>query len=724
MIPNVKDRELESQGVTAEAVFGISIHNAAHIMTILRDTLYTDKVMAVLREYSANAWDAHREFGKADTPINIVLPTSMDPTLRIQDFGRGMSQQEVFEVYTQYGASTKRNSDNTVGTLGIGSKSGFAYSDSFTVISCHGGTRSTYVAVLDSSEKGLIQCLLEEDCGDETGITIQIAVRREDIAEFINKAQVLYKYFQPRPIINTDLPDATGSQIDMKNGLIDEKSTEDHWIAVMGCVPYRINTDQLFENGQRMVGDYVDEIKGALYFDIGEVQVNASREELKYSDSTKKAIVAKFSALMDEYVESTIKKLELGGFSYWQRRMRAKTMTQIGLPLPNNLADLCKDWVELPPHKTFKLSRGASGDLIRLPIDGDNRILIKDEDAKSLAGYGYDSDDFVVRPFDGATVDAVRKELEEVLEKANLTGIPIHNLSSTLIWTKPWAEQREEEKKQKEAERAARRKQLQALRKTNNKYQHRVFKLKLDAKWGHPYSGMWEIVRDFEPEDTQVFVILESFRYSNDSGFHFLPKLTRDIALCEVAGITPPEIYGYKSTEKKPIAEKDVTGIPYHKWRKILHTEAALRPKILSVIEDIDWARAFPSRHHAIEHNILYVRDRAKAASELAVEHLGPRHPLTKWLLRALQGISVYKALKDQQRAAVEDLRTQLRGASNRVAAPNRTLKMFYRLYPMFDVGYDNIAEFWSSGIAKTRLYAQYVKDMDQFRRLQNRSKK
>lgn len=29
-------------------------------MTILRDTLYSDKVLAVIREYSANAWDAAR----------------------------------------------------------------------------------------------------------------------------------------------------------------------------------------------------------------------------------------------------------------------------------------------------------------------------------------------------------------------------------------------------------------------------------------------------------------------------------------------------------------------------------------------------------------------------------------------------------------------------------------------------------------------------------------
>ena len=46
-----------SMEVSAE--FGISKGDEAHLMQILRDTLYSDKVLAVLREYSSNAWDAH-----------------------------------------------------------------------------------------------------------------------------------------------------------------------------------------------------------------------------------------------------------------------------------------------------------------------------------------------------------------------------------------------------------------------------------------------------------------------------------------------------------------------------------------------------------------------------------------------------------------------------------------------------------------------------------------
>lgn len=44
MIPNVKDRALTSSGVSAGVQFGISLNDSAHLMTILRDTLYSDKM--------------------------------------------------------------------------------------------------------------------------------------------------------------------------------------------------------------------------------------------------------------------------------------------------------------------------------------------------------------------------------------------------------------------------------------------------------------------------------------------------------------------------------------------------------------------------------------------------------------------------------------------------------------------------------------------------------
>jgi hypothetical protein len=191
------------------------------------------------------------------------------------------------------------------------SKSGFAYSDSFTVTSRHGRKKRTYVAVLDESEKGTISLLHEEPCGSETGVVIQIAIRSEDIQEFHQKAKKLFQFFSPRPEINTELPPLPALQMELRNGVIYDDTRNQgcdysDWIAVMGCVSYRINLDQLGEQ----IPKFIRDISGALYFKIGEVQISASREELKYSSGTKSALIAKFDALVEEYVQETIDEIE------------------------------------------------------------------------------------------------------------------------------------------------------------------------------------------------------------------------------------------------------------------------------------------------------------------------------------------------------------------------------------------------------------------------------
>ena len=150
MIPTLTQRSVETSPVAASASFGISQNDVAHILTMLRDTLYSDRVLAVLREYAANAWDVHREVGKGDVPIQVTLPTLEAPTLEIRDFGTGLSREDMMGRFLLAGASTKRGSNVAVGTLGIGRLSGFAYGDSFVVESRRGGVCSTYVAVIDA----------------------------------------------------------------------------------------------------------------------------------------------------------------------------------------------------------------------------------------------------------------------------------------------------------------------------------------------------------------------------------------------------------------------------------------------------------------------------------------------------------------------------------------------------------------------------------------------
>lgn len=79
MITNTTPRSFVTTSTLPEAAFDINPDDVTHVITLLRDTLYSDKILAVLREYGTNAWDAQREadtaVGRPPQPIVVKLPT-------------------------------------------------------------------------------------------------------------------------------------------------------------------------------------------------------------------------------------------------------------------------------------------------------------------------------------------------------------------------------------------------------------------------------------------------------------------------------------------------------------------------------------------------------------------------------------------------------------------------------------------------------------------------
>jgi hypothetical protein len=323
MIPANSGHNEVTSGALQSTSFGISLNDSAHLMSILRDTLYTDKVLAVIREYAANAWDAHRMVGKADLPIKVTLPGDKGRDLVIRDYGPGISPDDMLRIFTQYGASTKRNSNDAVGMLGIGSKSGFSYTESFQITSFHGGVKRVYIAAMDASNKGVLN-LLHEEPTEETGFEVRIAVRAADVWNFRQTAQNFFRWMTPHPDLTADgvavaLADQPKGTGETKSGLLMPSVGNTQWTAVMGCVPYRLDLSKV-----EGVQDFLkNSTSGVLFFDIGEVQVSASREEIKYSDQTKQAVIAKLDALLDEFGSWLLKSLNDDKLDYWQRRWTA-----------------------------------------------------------------------------------------------------------------------------------------------------------------------------------------------------------------------------------------------------------------------------------------------------------------------------------------------------------------------------------------------------------------
>ncbi|PZR92036.1 MAG: hypothetical protein DI537_14515 [Stutzerimonas stutzeri] len=156
--------------------FGMS--DSAEFFTILSDTLYRDKVRAVAREVICNAWDAHIISGKADVPIEITLTEN---ELVIKDSGPGISDERIVPIYCVFGNSTKAKDETQTGGFGLGSKAPFAYSDHFSVASCHEGTKIVYAISrggIETEGKPDIRAMAKVPT-KESGITVTIPIKND-----------------------------------------------------------------------------------------------------------------------------------------------------------------------------------------------------------------------------------------------------------------------------------------------------------------------------------------------------------------------------------------------------------------------------------------------------------------------------------------------------------------------------------------------------------------
>jgi len=620
MIPNTKDRELASSPIAASAKFGISLKDSPFIMSILRDQIYSDKIMAVLREYSANAWDANRMAGRGDRPITVTIPTSMAPTLSIRDYGPGLSLDEVMTVYTQYGASTKRDNDDAVGMLGIGSKSGFAYSDSFTITSWHDKKKRIYVAALDQSDAGVINLIHEEDCkDDETGIEISIAVRSNDVLEFHNKARKLFTHFDPQPEINIELPPPPSAATKLKHGFITDQPMNggSHlWVATMGCIPYRVDLSQLRaeNNNGNGIAEYLFRVSGSLYYKIGDVQISASREELKYSERTKQALISKFAALVDEFVQHTFDSLEQGTLTFWERRLKAMTLAAMKLPIPKKYSYITKDSIDIDyaaKHFRFTIHGGA---VRSIAIDTRSKIILRDDD-KALNGYHLDWRDYLVERLDGSTWAEVEAEIQEMLKLADLVGMPVEKISTRSWWTNE--------------------KQRKKLQKKANK-KHTVATFEFNGALNTtPRSSCWNI-SERTPADTDVYVLINKFKAE---GFDFYQLYGQDMKVAKHLGGALPTVYGYKTTEKAPFDTKKIKGTEYRVWREEW-IKTLMTAKNLKLFNYWEWAQSPENSYH----NYDTLPSKNTIADIIA--RFGSDHLVSDFFKRQLAARRVFKAGK------------------------------------------------------------------------------
>lgn len=286
MILADKPLDVVTSGVKSNT-FGIALNRK--MFRILSADLYSDKIRAVIRELSTNAADAHVAAGKRDEPFNVHLPNNFEPWFEVRDNGTGLSAEQMTTVYTQYGVSDKTNSNDFTGCLGLGSKSPFAYTDSFTVESRHNGVKTVYTAYLNEHGFPALSEPMTQDATDEpNGLSVKFPVKASDFYAFRDKAQETLKWFKVRPTVTgnkftyPDRPEFIHQT--EKFGL--PKSRTGNSYVVMGNVAYPVTTSQIanrYSSADEQIRALLD-WGVEIYVNIGDVDFTAAREALSYDD--------------------------------------------------------------------------------------------------------------------------------------------------------------------------------------------------------------------------------------------------------------------------------------------------------------------------------------------------------------------------------------------------------------------------------------------------------
>lgn len=316
---NVKEAKVTSnvpqENVTA---MSISVDGMEHIMTLLTN-LYKDPELAVIREYYTNALDAHKAAG-VEKKVLVTLPTWSDPTYRVQDFGIGMSVDDIKNIYAQYGASTKRDTNEQLGAFGLGCKSALTITQQFTLVSIKDGFKTT--ALISKSESGVntVNIINSVPTQDGNGTTVQIPIKSR-LHDFNWKAENFFK-FSPKDSVLVD-GNAPSSALEDAQKVEDENKPEfevylkpkgdGESYLIMGPVPYALSQAEIESSLKRLSKDPSRAfVRMPKYFvvPIGSVDLTPSREGLRFTDKTNEVIDAHMSFLLDDLKSVAIKELD------------------------------------------------------------------------------------------------------------------------------------------------------------------------------------------------------------------------------------------------------------------------------------------------------------------------------------------------------------------------------------------------------------------------------
>ena len=395
----VQSHDFDSVNCTIDA------EDMRYVASLLRNN-YSNPSLAVVREVSANALDANLEAGST-RKVEVTIPSKFNAHFIVRDFGGGLSQDDIFGLYSKYGKSTKRDSNNYIGAFGIGKFAPLSYGSSFSVVSYHGGLKSTYNVFVNEDDDTKIVKFAEESSDEPTGLSVEVAVADEDIDTFKEVIKNFFRFFS-----DEDMPKLIGVGEDEKFFPdfevimeAEDKSwwiledTQDYWArnhheghAVMGRVHYpidvsAINFDAILVDGDEESQQNAEDLRSlashdSLYirFDIGQLKLHHSRESLEYNKTTQLEILHTLQKVREDIEKIAREKLG-NSEDVWDAKAK---YAQVMNALPHNLQNIFRNSFEWDGLKIDSMSIDRSykyQDTITITE------FLKENDSEATNGY-------------------------------------------------------------------------------------------------------------------------------------------------------------------------------------------------------------------------------------------------------------------------------------------------------------------------------------------------
>ena len=314
-----EDRNVAVSGMADRREFTVKV--GAHIMSVLSG-LYTNPVDAMVREYLTNMYDAYialRRVRPNDVIIPPVLtvPSALNFSLEFHDNGIGMDYETVWEVYSQYGNSTKTGDNAEVGGFGLGSKTAFCYNNgqTWTIESRFAGQMHTFAAFVGTDGIPQLTHVSSVPTNEHSGVTVKIPIRRGDVARVHEAVQKYVPYFpmaltvQGMTVTAPIAPTLEGTGWAVCKDMF--AWARESIIVVMGNVPYALpimNHDAeemlekagVFSSDVYMVKMFFAKNGVTLTVPVGSCRVVPSRDALMMTDQTQATIVASLTTMFKE----------------------------------------------------------------------------------------------------------------------------------------------------------------------------------------------------------------------------------------------------------------------------------------------------------------------------------------------------------------------------------------------------------------------------------------